>query len=73
MTQAVTESAARTEAVMVRQNGERIVHFDPGTGVVCPVGKQGIDDPRATTCGRCQRTDVWRQAWKDEARKVKAP
>ena len=58
---------------MVRQNGERIVHFDPGTGVVCPVGKQGIDDPRETTCGRCQRTDVWRRAWKNEAKRAKVP
>lgn len=55
-----------------RQNGERIVHYAPDSGVVCRVGKAGIDDPRATTCQHCMNTAVWKQAWRDEAKRVRA-
>lgn len=76
MTQAVTESAARTEAVMVRQNGERIVHFDIGNGSACWLVGESAElstDPRETTCGTCLRQPAWKQAWKDAAKKVSAP
>jgi hypothetical protein len=56
-----------------RQDGRVTVHFDPGTGVVCPVGKQGSDDPRATNCGRCENTAAWKRAWKAEAKRAKVP
>lgn len=61
---------------MARQNGERIVHFDDGHGVVCWIeGKNPATstDPRETTCGRCLRQPAWKQAWKDAAKKVTAP
>lgn len=62
--------------MVTRQDGERIVHFDPGTGVVCRMrilGVVGIDRPRETTCQHCMNTPVWKQAWKAEAKRVKAP
>lgn len=77
MTQAVTESAARTEAVMVRQNGERIVHFEGDDGPVCRVDfrdpRSTTSDAREVTCGKCLRRPEWKQAWKDAAKKVSAP
>jgi hypothetical protein len=79
MTQAVTESAARTEAVMVRQDGRVVVHFGPADDAACVVGRRvGVEanvsaDPRETTCGQCHRLPEWKQAWKDAAKKVSAP
>lgn len=58
-----------------RQDGEVIVHFDPdGDGPMCrrtyAIG--GVSDPRETTCGACLRLSAWKQAWKAEAKRVKA-
>lgn len=81
MTQAVTESAARTEAVMVRQDGRVTMHFDPGDGF--PACGQGgfvfvttdpdIESDDFTMCGKCMKQPRWRLAWRDEAKRVKAP
>lgn len=76
MTQAVTESAARTEAVMVRQDERVPIHFDTGDGG--PVCKQAggvltTTDPREVTCGQCERRPVWKKAWHEEAKRAKVP
>ena len=75
--QAVMESAAQAPRhVMARQNGERIVHFDDGHGVVCwLVGENSTTstDPRETTCGTCLKHPAWLPAWKDAAKKVPSP
>lgn len=79
MTQAVTESAARTEAVMVRQDGRVVIHFGSDDIAMCVIGRRGdvepvvSEDPRKTTCGQCHRLPEWKQAWKDAARKVATP
>lgn len=75
MTQAVTESAARTEAVMVRQDGRVVVHFGLADDAACVVGRRwNVEvlvsaDPRETTCGQCHRLPEWKQAWRDAAKK----
>jgi hypothetical protein len=76
-TQGVMESAPQAPRhVMVRQNGERIVHFDDGDGIVCWVDSKNptsSTDPRETTCGRCLKHPSWLPAWNAAATTVQAP
>lgn len=64
---------------MARQDGRPVIHFAPDDVALCVIGRRtGVEaqtssDPRETTCGQCHRLPAWRQAWRDEARKVKAP
>lgn len=60
---------------MVRQDGRVPIHFDTGDGdVACkrPADLRTVD-PREVTCGQCERRPVWKQAWRGEAKRVKAP
>ena len=64
---------------MVRQDRRAVIHYGPGDVTLCVVGRrQDVDltvsaDPRETNCGRCENTDVWKRAWKAEAKRAKVP
>lgn len=59
---------------MVRQDGRVPIHFETGGSIVCKrPAELHTTDPREVTCGQCQRRPVWKQAWRDEAKRVRTP
>ena len=64
---------------MVRQDRRAVIHYGPDDEALCVVGRRKdvaatvSSDPRETTCGQCTKLPEWKQAWHDEAKRVKAP